>query len=108
MMNLKFDQGWSRWRPKSWSVFWRGRVPVVTKADLRPRHPRDTTADNLPESRRQRMATSGSTGMPFEFFWDRAASELVRGTYLHLLEWTGAEVWDARIVIASPAYFSIV
>jgi phenylacetate-CoA ligase len=51
------------------------------------------------------MATSGSTGMPFEFYWDRAAGDMVRGAYLLSLEWAGAALWDARIMIASPAYF---
>ncbi|MGH7415585.1 MAG: phenylacetate--CoA ligase family protein [Candidatus Rokuibacteriota bacterium] len=81
------------------------RFPVTTKAELRAEFPTGTTADNLPERRRQRMMTSGSSGLPFELYWDRAAAELVRGTYLFFLEWAGAAVWDARIVIASPAYF---
>ncbi|HYB42532.1 MAG TPA: hypothetical protein VEL75_12215 [Candidatus Methylomirabilis sp.] len=81
------------------------RLPVVTKAELRSRFPEGTTADDLPAERRQPMATSGSTGMPFEFYWDRAAGDLVRGAYLFSLAWAGVAVTDARIVIASPSYF---
>lgn len=77
----------------------------TTKEDLRAGFPARTTAYNLPEHRRQKMMTSGSTGLPFEFYWDRACAELLRGTYLFLLEWAGAAIWDTRIVIASPAYF---
>src|SRR5262249_59422821 len=47
------------------------RVPISTKSDLRTRYPVDTTADNIPARYRQRMMTSGSTGLPFEFYWDR-------------------------------------
>jgi phenylacetate-CoA ligase len=81
------------------------RFPITTKTDLRAEFPTGTTADNLPERRRQRMMTSGSSGLPFELYWDRSTAEHVRGTYLFFLEWAGAAVWDARIVIASPAYF---
>ena len=38
------------------------------EADLRPGFPDAVTADNLPASRRFRTETSGSTGLPFEFY----------------------------------------
>src|SRR6266511_2962935 len=47
-------------------------LPITTKADLRTAFPARTTANNLPENRRRRMMTSGSTGLPFEFYWDRS------------------------------------
>ena len=81
------------------------RLPITTKSDLRARFPAGTTAAGIPERRRQAMMTSGSTGLPFQFFWDRAVAERVRGTYLFSLDWAGAAVWDTRVVIASPAYF---
>ena len=49
--------------------------------------------------------TSGSTGLPFEFYWDRATADVLFGAYLFSLEWAGTAIWDARIVMASPAYF---
>jgi phenylacetate-coenzyme A ligase PaaK-like adenylate-forming protein len=82
-----------------------GRVPVTTKVELRRGFPEKTTARNLPESRRQRMMTSGSTGLPFEFYWDREANPILAGTSLFWLGWAGTAVWHTRIVIASPSYF---
>jgi len=80
-------------------------LPITTKADLRAGFPARTTAHNLPEHRRQKMLTSGSTGLPFEFYWDRSCAEVLRGTALFFQEWAGAAIWDTRILIASPAYF---
>jgi len=80
-------------------------LPITTKADLRAGFPARTTAHNLPEHRRRKMLTSGSTGLPFEFYWDRSCAELLRGTALFFQEWAGAAIWDTRILIASPAYF---
>jgi phenylacetate-CoA ligase len=52
------------------------------------------------------MLTSGSTGLPFEFFWDRASADVLLGAYLFSLEWAGVGIWDPRIVIAVPSYFT--
>jgi phenylacetate-CoA ligase len=81
------------------------RVPISTKRELRAGFPALTTAENIPESRRQRMMTSGSTGLPFEFYWDRSTLPLLGGTDLFWLEWARAAIWHMRIVIASPSYF---
>jgi phenylacetate-CoA ligase len=81
------------------------RVPISTKRELRAGFPALTTAENIPESRRQRMMTSGSTGLPFEFYWDRATLPLLGGTELFRLEWAKTAIWHTRIMIASPSYF---
>jgi phenylacetate-CoA ligase len=80
-------------------------LPVATKAGLRTDFPVRTTADNLPVSQRQAMLTSGSTGLPFEFYWDRSCADALLGAYLFSLEWAGAALWDTRLTIANPAYF---
>jgi phenylacetate-CoA ligase len=80
-------------------------VPLTTKADLRRDFPTRTTADNLPESRRRKMMTSGSTGLPFEFYWDHASADGLLGAYLFSLEWAGVAIWDTQVAIASPSYF---
>jgi phenylacetate-CoA ligase len=80
-------------------------LPVTTKAELRADFPVRTTADNLPVSQRHAMLTSGSTGLPFEFYWDRSCADALLGAYLFSLEWAGAALWDTRITIANPAYF---
>ena len=81
------------------------RLPVITKADLRDAFPARATAENIPESRRQPMMTSGSTGLPFQFFWDRAAVPAMGGTDWFWLGWAGTAPWHTRVVLASPAYF---
>jgi phenylacetate-CoA ligase len=81
------------------------RVPISTKRELRAGFPGLTTAENLPASRRQPMMTSGSTGLPFEFYWDRAVLPVLGGTERFWLAWWGIAVWHTRIVIASPTYF---
>lgn len=81
------------------------RFPVSTKRELRAGFPGLTTARNLPESRRQPMMTSGSTGLPLEFYWDRSALPILGGTERFWLGWSRVAIWHTRIVIASPAYF---
>jgi phenylacetate-CoA ligase len=81
------------------------RVPITTKRELRAGFPALTTAENLPASRRQPMMTSGSTGLPFEFYWDRAVLPVLGGTERFWLSWWRIAVWHTRMVIASPAYF---
>ena len=81
------------------------RLPITSKGDLRDAFPARTTAENMPESRRQPMMTSGSTGLPFQFFWDRAAVPAMGGTDWFWLGWAGTAPWHTRLVIASPAYF---
>jgi phenylacetate-CoA ligase len=80
-------------------------LPITTKAELRANFPIRTTADNLPVCQRQAMVTSGSTGLPFEFYWDRACADVLLGAHLFSLEWAGVAIWDMRITIAAPAYF---
>jgi phenylacetate-CoA ligase len=81
-------------------------LPITTKADLRAAFPARTTANNLPANRRRRMMTSGSTGLPFEFYWDRSCADVLLGAYLFSLEWAGAAIWDARITITIQAHIA--
>ena len=81
------------------------KLPITSKAELRSGFPARTTADNIPTSRRQRMMTSGSTGLPLECYWDRSTLPLLAATELLWLEWAHTAIWHTRIVIASPAHF---
>jgi phenylacetate-CoA ligase len=81
------------------------RLPISVKADLREGFPDATTADDLPASRRQRMLTSGSTGLPLEFYWDRSALPELGATDRFWLGWAGTAVWHTRVLVTSPAYF---
>jgi phenylacetate-CoA ligase len=80
-------------------------IPITGKADLRCNFPTCTTAGNLPKHRLRKMMTSGSTGLPFEFYWDSAYEDVLLGSYLFSLKWAGVAIWDTRITIASPTYF---
>ncbi len=82
-----------------------GQIPISTKVELRAGFPDRTCASNIPDSRRQKMMTSGSSGLPFEFYWDRRASSMLGGTYLFWLDWAGTAIWHTRLLIASPSYF---
>jgi phenylacetate-CoA ligase len=79
-------------------------LPITTKSDLRAGFPSRTTADNVPAQRRRTMRTSGSTGLPFEFYWDRAAADTFLAGYLFSLEWAGAAIWDLRITLTIQAH----
>src|SRR5262249_38735067 len=81
------------------------KVPITTKVELRAGFPALTTAENISASRRHRMMTSGSTGLPLECYWDRATLSLMAATELLWLEWARTAIWHTRIVIASPSHF---
>jgi phenylacetate-CoA ligase len=72
-------------------------VPITTKAELRASFPLRTVAENLPPKRRFRTSTSGSTGLPFEFFLDRTATDSRLGSYLFFWEWAGAKPGAVRM-----------
>ena len=80
------------------------RPPVTAKADLRARrlsHP-NCRSNNLPAARRRSVLTIRPTGLPFEFFWDRAAADAPLGAHLFSLEWAGVAIWDPRVAICGP------
>jgi phenylacetate-CoA ligase len=79
------------------------RLPLTTKQDLRAGFPDRVVADDLPESRRIPMRTSGASGTPFVFYSDRAGLDSWLGSFIFFQEWAGAAVWDPRIQIAGPA-----
>lgn len=82
------------------------RVPVTSKRELREGFPDRTTASNLPRTRRQQMTTSGSTGLPFTFYWDLSTRDMLFGAYLFSLEWAGVALWDTRIAVLIPSSFA--
>ncbi len=82
------------------------RLPITTKVELRAGFPERTTASNIVSARRQSMMTSGSSGYPFQFFWDRAVHDVLFGSYLFSLEWAGVALWDSRLAILIPSGFA--
>ena len=82
------------------------QLPITTKADLKAGFPEATSADNIPPPRRRLMRTSGSTGLPLEFFEDKADADLRLGAYLFSLEWAGTALWHTRVAIIVPSWFA--
>ena len=82
------------------------RVPRSGKAELRANFPARIVADNLPKRRRETAMTSGSTGLPFAFYTDRAGLDSRLGSYLFFREWAGVAFGDAALYIAAPPQLS--
>ena len=78
------------------------RLPISTKTDLRASSPDRTLAEGLPAARRWKSSTSGSTGVPFEFYVDRAGMDSWLASHLFFLDWIGAAIWTPRIDIFGP------
>ena len=82
------------------------RFPATTKARLRAAFPFRAVADNLPAGRRYRKQTSGSSGLPLEFFADRSAIDAWVASFLFFREWAGAPLSLTRLQIATPSHFT--
>jgi phenylacetate-CoA ligase len=82
------------------------RFPVTTKARLRAAFPSRAIADNLPAGRHYRKRTSGSSGLPLEFYADRSAIDAWLASFLFFREWAGAPLSLTRLQIATPPHFS--
>jgi phenylacetate-CoA ligase len=83
------------------------RLPISGKADLRPDATGRVLADNLPARRRAHGSTAGSTGTPFRFYADRAASETWLASYLLFREWAGVPLGGTLVWIPGPAHGSV-
>jgi phenylacetate-CoA ligase len=84
------------------------RIPVSGKMDLHVDSTRRVLAENLPAQRRVLGSTAGSTGMPFRFYADRAASDVWMGSYLLFREWAGAPLGTTMVWIPGPAHASLI
>ena len=84
------------------------RLPLSGKADLRANFPSRVVAQNQPARRRLLGRTSGSAGLPFEFYGDRAASDVWLGSYLFFREWAGLADGGATLYLAAPLHLSAV
>lgn len=85
------------------------RLPISTKADMRAWYPHGVFARNLPDSRRKRRTTSGSTGEPYSLYLDRAESDALNGAFLfYFQEWAGAALWLTRYRVTGPSHPDVV
>lgn len=82
------------------------RLPITRKVDLRASFPTGTVAANLPRRRRYRVLTTGSTGLPFEFYGDAAAWPARRASFIFFLGWAGVGLWDTRVMISVPSFLN--
>ena len=83
------------------------KFPMTTKARLRAAFPSSALADDLPAGRRYWKRTSGSSGLPLEFYADRSAIDSWVASFLFFREWAGAPLWLTRFQIATPPHFSV-
>jgi phenylacetate-CoA ligase len=86
--------------------FYRGleldRVPVMDKSSYRSHAPEAFEASNLPAQRRVAKTTSGSTGVPFRFAVDRAASPVAFASQLAYDSWIGLRPFDRCLRVVVP------
>lgn len=76
--------------------------PVVGKALYRERGPKEFLAENIPAYRSIAKSTSGSTGEPFQFYLDRAATPVIFASHLFYDSWFGLSPFDRYVRIMSP------
>ena len=81
------------------------RLPLTGKAELRAGFPLRVVADDAPARQRWLARTSGSAGLPFEFYGDRAASDVWLASYLFFREWAGVVV-PTTFYVASPSHLA--
>ena len=73
------------------------RIPILTKALIRT-HMEELFAEGVPEWRRIRRATSGSTGAPMVFYRDLSQGPAENGSAKRFLRWLHGIPPDARMV----------
>lgn len=71
-----------------------GKLPLLTKDDVRKHLNFDIIAENHDKAEMLRISTSGSTGEPFVVYADRAQLEFRWAATLRSQEWTGYEFGD--------------
>jgi phenylacetate-CoA ligase len=76
--------------------------PITTKRDLRTNFPDRVVADNLPQGRRSHQKTSGSMGMPLEFYRDRNTEDVWRASKYFFRTLAGIKPADSHIIITTP------
>jgi phenylacetate-CoA ligase len=77
-------------------------LPVTSKRDLRAHFPTQAVADNLPPQRRRLAKTSGSSGVPLEFFTDVGARDIRAASLDFFRTLAGIRATDSHIAITSP------
>ncbi|WP_044564394.1 glycosyltransferase [Azospirillum sp. B4] len=74
-----------------------GKLPLLSKADVRANLHFDLFSDDHDKQRMLRVTTSGSTGEPFTIYADRHQLEMRFATTLRAMEWTGWRFGDRQV-----------
>jgi len=74
-----------------------GKLPFLTKDDVRKHLYFDIMSDNHKKSEVLKVTTSGSTGEPFVCFVDRSQLEFRWAATLRSMEWTGWQFGDRQL-----------
>jgi phenylacetate-CoA ligase len=77
-------------------------LPITSKRELRAHFPTQVVADNLPSQRRRLAKTSGSSGVPLEFFTDVGARDVRAASLDFFRTLVGISAADSQIAITSP------
>jgi phenylacetate-CoA ligase len=79
-------------------------LPPLSRQALRAGFPDRMVASNLPARQGLLQRTSGSTGLPLEFFADRRAQARRLAAYLLAREWAGVPPGTTLLMITSPGH----
>ena len=81
------------------------KLPIITKSILRRNFPGNVIAKGF-NRRVIYDRTSGSTGEPFEFYYDIRSAPLRLSAYMLFNTWMGVGINDKHIQISSPKHLS--
>ncbi|MFH8120293.1 MAG: hypothetical protein QXS37_05830, partial [Candidatus Aenigmatarchaeota archaeon] len=77
------------------------KLPLLTKQEIRKNF-KKLIATNIPKNRRRVDTTSGSTGEPLIFLWDKYSNDLHAATGYLFNSWARREVGDKILYISNP------
>lgn len=97
----KFDE--HKLTPKSFqSIEDLQKFPIVAKADIKQNFPDGMKAKNVSKERLRLKSTSGSTGVPLQFFLDSSFDSIKRAGRTFFNYWAGIPPASRRIWICRP------
>ncbi len=79
------------------------RLPVLTKRDIQQNREAIVCA-NIPESRREKARTGGSTAEPTHFYQDKSGMDWNRGTVYRSQEWSGTFLGERTVQMMGSHY----
>lgn len=79
------------------------RIPILTKRDIQ-KNREAIVCGNIPESRREKARTGGSTAEPTHFFQDKSGMDWNRGTVYRSQEWSGTYLGERTVQMMGSHY----